>query len=97
MDRAEYEQFVAMLDNLPLSRRVVFLNAMSLFIDCCQEDSDLSAVLVVRKDLFVNNESTLSIAALNADIDDAYEILETACNKVAEDIKEGAPDRDSYN
>jgi len=39
----------------------------------------------------------LNIAALNADMDDAYEILEMAYNKVAEDIKEGAPDRGSYN
>ena len=97
MDTAEYEQFVEMLDSLPLSRRIVFLNAMRMFIDCCQEDSALSAVLIVRKDMFVNDESVLSIAALNADIDDAYEILGKACAKVADDILEGAPTRDNYN
>jgi hypothetical protein len=86
-----------MLDSMPLSRRFVFLNALSLFVDCCKEDSNLSAILIVKKDTFVDNESVFNIAALNADMDDAYEILEMACNKVAEDIKEGAPDRGSYN
>jgi|DEB3_MinimDraft_2_1074329.scaffolds.fasta_scaffold22525_3 hypothetical protein len=97
MDRGTYEQFVEMLDSMPLSRRFVFLNALSLFVDCCKEDSNLSAILIVKKDTFVDNESVLNIAALNADMDDAYEILEMAYNKVAEDIKEGAPDRGSYN
>lgn len=97
MEEADYKTFIEMLENLAPSRQIVFLSAMQLFMDCCKQESELSAVLIVRKNMDGGEEYALNVAALNADIDDAYEILTNACSKVAEDIKEGAPAREYYN
>lgn len=97
MEEGDYKMFVEMLEGLAPSRQLVFLSAMRLFMDCCRQESDMSAVLIVRKNMAGEEEYALSIAALNADIDDAYELLTNACSKVADDIKEGAPAREYYN
>lgn len=97
MEEADYKTFIEMLEGLAPSRQIVFLSVMQLFMDCCRQESDMSAVLIVRKNMAGGEEYALSIAALNADIDDSYEILTNACSKVAEDIKEGAPAREYYN
>lgn len=95
MDKVEYEQFVSMLNALDPQRQRVFMAALQLFMQCCQEQSEISAVLVVRKP--VVDDWTVHISALNADKDDAYEILELACSRVAKDICEEAPSRERYN
>lgn len=95
MDVDDYKEFVEMLDSMAPTRQYVFLNAVRLFMECCVPDAELSAILIVKRPAL--DEYTLNIAALNADIDDAYELLNRACTKVAEDIKEGAPDREMYN
>lgn len=97
MDENDIKEFAKVLNKLEPSRQVVLLAAMELFMECCQQESELSAVLIVKKDTYLDNETVLNIAALNADMDDAYDILNRACIKVAADIAKEAPSREQYN
>lgn len=95
MDRDAYQNFLEVLHSLDPNRQEVFLKTMQLIMECCKNDSDLSAVLVVKRYSF--SDYTMNITALRADQDDAYEMLFMACTQVAEAIKQEAPDRAQYN
>jgi hypothetical protein len=99
MTEIEYEKFIEILDTLSPSKQISFLTAVRLFLACCTDNSDASAVLIVR--LPIENslvpEWTINVSALNADKDDAYELLDIAYNRIAADIAKEAPDRARYN
>jgi hypothetical protein len=99
MSELEYERFIAVLEQLTPKKQLVFLAALQLFLECSKDGSDTSALLLVRHPVEDAPESEwlLHISALNADRDDAYEMLDLAVNKMAADIQQEAPDRDSYN
>jgi hypothetical protein len=96
---SEVLEVLEVLNTMSPRKKAVFVAAVQLFLECCQDGTDLSAVLIVRHPPEDSDPSNcvLRVSALNADKDDAYEILDLACSKLASDIAKEAPDRDRYN
>jgi len=100
MTEADMESMVAPIENLLNSlspdKLVVFVTTLKLFAQCCEKDSDMSMVLVVRRPT-TGDDWVLNVTSLNATRDDAYEMLDVAFQRVAEDISAEAPTREYLN
>jgi hypothetical protein len=85
-----------LMDTLAPEKVLVFLATLRLFTECCKKDSEVGVVLIVRRPTSVD-DWTLNVTSLNATRDDAYEMLDVAYSRLAEDISAEAPSRERFN
>ena len=85
-----------LLDSLAPDKLFVFVATLRLFAECCHKDSETGLVLIVRRPS-ETHEWVLNVTSLNATRDDAYEMLDTAYNRIAADIITEAPKREHFN
>lgn len=86
-----------LMQTLAPEKTLIFLTTLRLFTECCKKDSETGVVLVVRRPSSGGDDWTLNVTSLNASRDDAYEMLDVAYSRLAEDISAEAPKRESFN
>lgn len=86
----EADELFALLKRIESTQYTTLFRAVSMMIACCQEDSELGSVVLVRSPMDDENW-VLHIHALNLDLDDTYIALSKAAQQVAEHIQAEAP------
>jgi hypothetical protein len=98
MEISEAREFVEMLRQIDGRNAQALFRTVRMLVACCQNDSELSAVLLVRTPADEDDAHwMLHIHALNADLDDSYIMLAKATHQVGEHLQAEAPPSEYLN
>lgn len=98
MDIIEAREFVEMLRQIEGKNAQALFRTVRMLVACCQNDSELSAVLLTRTpDEDDDDNWVLHIHALNANLDDSYIMLAKATTQVGEYLQAEAPPSEHLN
>ncbi len=92
MDINEVREFIEMLKQIEGKNATVLFRTVRILVACCQQDSEIGAVLIMR-----TPEDDANIHTLNADLDDTYIMLSKATAQIGEHLQEEAPPSEYLN
>lgn len=96
MDINEVREFIEMLKQIEGKNAKVLFRTVRILVACCQQDSEIGAVLIMRTPEDDANWM-LHIHTLNADLDDTYIMLSKATAQIGEHLQEEAPPSEYLN